>query len=144
MIILKQTKGFTILEMIIAIIIIGILATLAINNYSATREKILDNQAIANLKLIRTAEKSYYLDIGTYYPVSYGDIVSDIALINQNLKVFLPAGSNRSWNYEVWGKSGYDQCYQATRNGGNGRIWILYYGIEEPYLRSYSGCSSIE
>ncbi|OGX14924.1 MAG: hypothetical protein A2166_03525 [Omnitrophica WOR_2 bacterium RBG_13_41_10] len=136
----KHNKGFTVLEIIITLVVIGILATLAINNYSSMREKILDNEAKANLKLIRAAEKSYYLDVGTYYPVSDGDVVSDIALINQNLKVFLPAGSNQSWNYEVFS----NDCYMAVRNGGDGRIWLFSSVSPEPQACPAGSCDCIE
>jgi len=53
-------KGFTLIELLITIIIIGILATLAIPNYTNMVEKAKADQAITYLKVIRTGEKIYY------------------------------------------------------------------------------------
>lgn len=107
------------MEVLIIVIIIGILASLGIPNYRKTKEYALNKEAISNLKLIQAAEKGYYLDMNTYYPSSASE--SDIANINSNMKVSLPSGSNRSWDYTVWSTG----CSRATRNGDDGRSWYL-------------------
>ena len=107
------------MEVLIVVAIIGILASLAIVNYAKTKEYALDKETISNLKLIQVAEKGYYLDMSTYYPSSTSE--SNIANINDNLKVSLSSGSNQSWNYTVWSTG----CSRATRNGGDGRSWYL-------------------
>jgi prepilin-type N-terminal cleavage/methylation domain-containing protein len=130
-------KGFTLLEIVIVVIIIGILATLAIANYGKTKENVLDKEAIYNLKLIQVAEKGYKIDMGTYYPLTGSDL--SIANINANLKVSLLSGSNRSWDYTVWNTG----CARATRyNGPDTRSWYLTINDADNEPDSGAGCPS--
>jgi len=59
-------RGFTLIELLITIIIIGILATLAVPNYTNMVEKAKADQAITYLKVIRTGEKIYYSNNFSY------------------------------------------------------------------------------
>lgn len=122
--------AFTLLELVVVVIIVGILATIGFVNYSGIKEEALDKEAKANLQLLKAAEKSYLMDTGSWYP-SDADNEANITLINRNLKLSLPAGSNRQWNYMVWGNASYG-CVQANRNGGNQREWSLPQLGEEP------------
>ena len=109
-------KGFTLVELLIVVIIIGILASLAFPNFGKTKENALDKQAISNLKLIQAAEKGHYLEMLAYYPLLGS--TSDIANINNNLHLSL---TTTNWNYTVWNTG----CGRATRNGGDLRSWYL-------------------
>ena len=60
--------GFTLIEIMVVVVIIGILAALAIPNYVNTREKALDKEAVAGVKLIRAADRQYYVQNETYFP----------------------------------------------------------------------------
>ncbi|MCM8795768.1 MAG: prepilin-type N-terminal cleavage/methylation domain-containing protein, partial [Candidatus Omnitrophica bacterium] len=59
-------RGFTLLELVVVIIIIGILATFGISQYIPARERALGKEAIANLKLIAAAERIYRMETGRY------------------------------------------------------------------------------
>ena len=113
-------KGFTLLEVMVVSVILGILATIALPVYNTSRERIFDNQAKADLKLMWSAEKNYYLDMQYYYP-STGSI-TDLVTINNALTMDLPANVNKRWNYSVFNTG----CCQASRTIGtkNWRIRI--------------------
>jgi prepilin-type N-terminal cleavage/methylation domain-containing protein len=126
-------KAFTLLELLIVIVIIGVLGTLGITNYMTAKEKALDKEAIANLKLIQSAQKIYRMESssGNYFPEGpLWWVATNIAQINTNLKLLLPAGTNRNWNYCVVGLG--IGCATATRNGSDNRQWRLNIDQEEP------------
>ncbi len=55
----KNQSGFTLLEILIVIIILGILAALAIPVYSAVKEKAVKQEAYQQLAAIREAQQRY-------------------------------------------------------------------------------------
>ena len=71
--ILKDKKGFSLIEVTIAIIILGILTAIAIPNYMTM---VVQGEARAtqnNLMVIFNAQKNYYFTNGTYCGLLAGD-----------------------------------------------------------------------
>jgi len=62
----KDKKGFTLIELMIVVAIIGILAAIAIPNFLKFQAKSKQSEAKTNLKAIYTAETGYYGENNTY------------------------------------------------------------------------------
>jgi type IV pilus assembly protein PilA len=70
---LRDTEGFTLIELLIVVVIIGILAAIAIPQFSNTKEKAFDAAAKSDLRNIMTAEEAYFADNQEYTAFSATD-----------------------------------------------------------------------
>ena len=62
----KNQKGFTLIELMIVIAIIGILAAIAIPQFSAYRAKGYNSSAMGDLRNLRTELETYYAEWSEY------------------------------------------------------------------------------
>jgi prepilin-type N-terminal cleavage/methylation domain-containing protein len=106
----KQKKAFTLVEILVVVIIIGILSTLGFVNYSRIKEGALTKEARANLKLIAAAERIYRMEYGHYYIQGTGETVTDI---NRNLRLGL---NETNWGYQISNTGGTNNTFQAVAN----------------------------
>lgn len=115
------------------VIIVGILVTMSLPLFEKTRERGLDKEAIANLKLVQSAERIYAMETGTYLSCGTTDCIND------NMRLSIPAGASRSWSYSV-STAGSAFTIFANRNNpptGWARQWQMDHDDEEP---SCPGC----
>jgi type IV pilus assembly protein PilA len=63
---LKKREGFTLIELMIVVAIIGILAAIAIPNFIKFQLRSKAGESKVNLAAIRTAEESYFAEAGSY------------------------------------------------------------------------------
>ncbi len=94
-----KKNGFTLIELIIVVVIIGILALIAIPKYFANVEKAKKSQVYANLKIIRDAVLAYYAINGIYPSTWITTVILDGDTI---YNVSNPDPTNTHWRYG-WG-----------------------------------------
>jgi type IV pilus assembly protein PilA len=62
----RNEKGFTLIELMIVIAIIGILAAIAIPQFAAYRARSYNSSAESDIRNLATAEEAYYVDWQSY------------------------------------------------------------------------------
>ena len=119
---MSNKKGFTLVEILVAVAIVGIIAAVGLPNYIAIKEKTLNKEAKVTLGIVRISEWIYRMQNGTYYGPQ-----SDPAIINQFLKISLPVTAAPAlplWSISVDNAS---NIATATRTGAgaDARVWSI-------------------
>jgi len=98
-------KSFTLLELLIVVIIVGVLAMIALPNFTKMIDKAKKDQAITYLKLIRTGEKIYYAGNSQYIACA------NTSEINSKLGVEL---TEDNYTFKVEGNPDITDSFKAT------------------------------
>ena len=121
-------KGFTIVELLIVIVIIGILAAIVIVAYNGVSARANDTKRITDMKNVKTAIESYYAENGSLPNTNYPN------LSNYLVPKYLKALPVDSVNATVNGKT---YAYYYTRGyKKSGSSYIA--GTDSDYIISMS------
>ena len=107
--------GFTLIELMIVVAIIGILAAIAIPNFLKFQLRSKTGEAKTNLAALRTAEEGYFAEYGVYIPsIDY----PGVGTLTPAKQTWAPAAGN-GFDTVGWGPEGeVYYTYGATINVG--------------------------
>ena len=137
-------KGFNLLELLIVVVIIGILASIALPNYTKSKEHALGKEAVANLKIIAAAERIAKLETGSYQSCVCSTAAECSGVTGCNSVLSLDLSAN-NWAYTISLDAGSGGFYaDADRQGSGGYyncVWRLQANTVsgEPFIQSASG-----
>lgn len=86
------SKGFTLLELLVVIGIIGLLASILVVNLTSARRRARDTKRIADIRNLQTAAEDYYGKNGKY-PATIADLVTGGQIPTWPLDPLAPPGT---------------------------------------------------
>lgn len=79
-----RQNGFSLIEVLLVMMVLGVVAGLALPNYMLSIEQSKSNEAKVNLYTIYSAQKQYLIDYGSYWN---GGAAVAAATVNVNLNI---------------------------------------------------------
>lgn len=98
---MKKNKAFTLVEIMVVVVIIGLLATIAVPAFNKVRATAREKAMVNNLRQIASAAQQYLVDNGSAASVSYNQLVTA-----GYLKAFTPAADESYTGVSVQDVSG--------------------------------------
>ena len=117
---LRSSKGFTLIELMIVVAIIGILAAIAIPNFLQYQLKSRQSEAKVNLGAIKTSEVAFQAERGCYVGVGAEGVVAPAAGTKTTPNPWgiglPPSGPGTLWCTAIFAGSFNDIGFVATGN----------------------------
>jgi prepilin-type N-terminal cleavage/methylation domain-containing protein len=131
---MKNSKGFSLLELLIVVAIILIIATIAIPSLLRSRQAANESAAVANLRTINTAQVTYLSSAAG----KYGDLPDLIAAkLLDDTFTGTKAGYNYSVNLDATSSDYTIQAVPASTNTGR----YGYYSVPDAVVRYSTNAS---
>ena len=96
----KKQRGFTLLELLVVIGIIGLLASILVVNLTSTRRRARDTKRVADVRNLQTASEDYYGKNGMY-PATIASLVTGLQISVWPLDPLAPSGTACTANSDL-------------------------------------------
>ena len=83
----RSEAGFTVIELLVVIIIIGMLLAIAVPSYLGFRDRAANNAAKTNLRSALPTAEAYFADHGTYAGMSQASLLEIDSSLSSTLNV---------------------------------------------------------
>ncbi len=139
---MKNRKGFTLLELLIVMVIVGVLVTMALPKYQTAIEKGRGMEAIQNAAALSEAANVYYVkNNNSYGDPSYGRtgsvFMQDVANTTSTSKYFTPSYTWTASQVSVTlARSGISRSYSIVFVNKDGEVEERYCSGDERYCKA--------
>ena len=130
----NMRAGFTMIELIFVIVIIGILAAIAMNKLSATRDDAKISQIIANTKTFINDAKSFYTAQGYNKWIDANTTVTDVT----DVPLYQSNCTTQETNTSIVGSATTNKSFYLCANGNA----IVKFDVNSTNLTASSGTGS--
>ncbi|RUO42986.1 type II secretion system protein GspG [Aliidiomarina taiwanensis] len=122
----SKQSGFSLLELMVVIVILGILATMVIPNVFSNRDKAERQKVVSDLTALENAMEMYRLDNGVYPTTEQGlEALVQESQLDPKPRSFPEAGYIRRLPADPWGNP-----YQLLSPGQYNRYDIFTMGFD--------------
>jgi len=122
----KSEDGFTLVEVMVVMVIIGLLATFVVINVLPSQDKAMVQKTKGDIRLLEQAAEMYRLDMLDYPPEDAGlSALKSLPNGTDNEDRYRPGGYVKFLPDDPWGRP-----YIYRYPGENGVIDILSYGSD--------------
>ncbi|MDD6161528.1 MAG: type II secretion system protein [Campylobacteraceae bacterium] len=135
-------NGFTMIELIFVIVILGILASVAIPRLAATREDAEISAAVANLRTLVSDATAYYTVKGTFTSAKWNEItnvpLASAASTNATSEAKLKAGGKDCIGVALVNKNGTTPAHSKfTKESTNSSTGVCKTVVEATPVKAY-------
>jgi prepilin-type N-terminal cleavage/methylation domain-containing protein len=120
---LKRTEGFTTIELLITITILGILTAVAIASYDTLKAKARYSQVRADMDAIAQAAYNDYSTNAIWAPLSFSVMPANWAANHELSRWPAPPCPGWYYSWEDWSAFGYSVTQVTLRRGNNTLLW---------------------
>ena len=132
---MKRTKGFTLVELVIVIIIVGILSVVAVPIYKGYTRRAAASEGRALLGAVQSAQKVYYAEHGKFVSeasTSKGSILDVDARQNKYFKTFaVTSATSAGWTATTTGSDTANKITLKMTGLATGSPTLSEYGVTD-------------
>ncbi len=126
---MKSTKGFTLVELVIVIVIVGILSVVAVPVYKGYTKKAMATEGKALLGAINTSQKVYFAEWANFVGPTQSAVLDVDARTNKYFTTYTLSSTGAAFTASTIGANGATGITLSLTGSSNGASNIVEVGL---------------